>query len=721
MKAKALLFLFACVALSLLGQTSGDYRTKATGNWNAWTITWETFNGTAWVDATQTPTNANANVITVRNGHTVTVTANVSIDQTVIEAGGAVVASSGTLTIANGTGTDLTVYGTLEKINNITTTGTVVIGNGGKYVHNKNGDSLIQATWDNGSTCELTGLTTSQPGNRDQNLYNFTWNCPGQTGNENTTGANFLDFRGKLKVISTGSGSWTWTDSANTSKNIKDYEQTGGTVYMTQGGGDGIVNLTGDFIMSGGLLSETGGSTACAWNFNKAGTQLFNKTGGTISEVVSFTVNSGSTVDVVAQPFTGAGNFTLNSGGGLIIRDAAGITTSGASGAVQVTGTRTYNAAANYYYTGSVAQATGNGLTTANNLTIDNAAGVTLTNSVTVNGTLYQVAGSLSGTIATDGYDSAYIDIAESAENLAAFSASSATISPDNPDMYVDRSWSISSSTSTEKNVTFYWDTTDDNTYPWSATDPPAVFINGVKQTTVTWSEANPRQITISMSSFSGSAVIRVGRDNEQPLPVVLSAFNVMISGSNNVLLAWVTQSETGMLGFYVFRSQSEELAAATIVSPLIAASNTTQQQFYVFTDDDLTASGTYYYWLQSLDLDGGFSYHGPVAIYYNANGSYESPDVPVFTELNPIYPNPFNPRAYIPYSLDRVENVDFRIYNARGQQVREFRLGETIPGNHRLEWDGTDASGRVLPNGVYFFRMTAGKDSFQRKAVLLK
>ena len=89
---------------------------------------------------------------------------------------------------------------------------------------------------------------------------------------------------------------------------------------------------------------------------------------------------------------TGGGTFLLNNGATLGITSGAGITSSGATGNIQVTGTRTFNTGANYSYIGSVVQATGNGLpATVNNLTINNTGGttgVTLTNSVTANGIL---------------------------------------------------------------------------------------------------------------------------------------------------------------------------------------------------------------------------------------------------------------------------------------------------------------------------------------------
>src|SRR6185369_6321443 len=59
--------------------SNGDYRSKATGNWNS-ISTWEIYSGGSWIAASASPSSSDA-VITILTGHTVTVTANVTVDQ----------------------------------------------------------------------------------------------------------------------------------------------------------------------------------------------------------------------------------------------------------------------------------------------------------------------------------------------------------------------------------------------------------------------------------------------------------------------------------------------------------------------------------------------------------------------------------------------------------------------------------------------------------------
>jgi subtilisin family serine protease len=223
-----------------------------------------------------------------------------------------------------------------------------------------------------------------------------------------------------------------------------------------------------------------------------------------------------------------------------------------------------------------------------------------------------------------------------------------------------------------------------------------------------------------SNSSSNPSISIPVTLQVEAPLPVQLSSFTAAISAENYVNLTWVTQTETGVQGFYVLRGGNDELAAATTVSELIQATNTSQQQTYFFTDDELCEDGTYWYWLQNSDLDGTVDYHGPISIAFTTVGG-GIPSIPLVTALNPAYPNPFNPSTTLSYSLAEPSQVEIDIYNQRGQIVRSYSKEHNAPGHYSFSFDGRDHSGVPLSSGVYLYRMRAGTFSQFRKMVLCK
>src|SRR5262245_34720638 len=110
---KILMSVVLAVASYAQAQTAGDFRSIASGNWNS-TAVWERYNGSSWV-STVFPTNTACNVVTVPSPHIVTNTAALTIDQVVIESGATLRITNG-LIVANGTGIDMDVFGTVDNV-----------------------------------------------------------------------------------------------------------------------------------------------------------------------------------------------------------------------------------------------------------------------------------------------------------------------------------------------------------------------------------------------------------------------------------------------------------------------------------------------------------------------------------------------------------------------------------------------------------------------------
>lgn len=111
---------------------ASDYRSLGTGDWSA-AGTWQRYNGLTWVAATRSPTGSDG-IITVRAGHVVTVDVATAVDQVVVASGGQLtVATSVTLTIDDGTGSDLDVRGTVDVVGTLTVAASadVALGSGG--------------------------------------------------------------------------------------------------------------------------------------------------------------------------------------------------------------------------------------------------------------------------------------------------------------------------------------------------------------------------------------------------------------------------------------------------------------------------------------------------------------------------------------------------------------------------------------------------------------
>jgi hypothetical protein len=88
---------------------------------------------------------------------------------------------------------------------------------------------------------------------------------------------------------------------------------------------------------------------------------------------------------------------------------------------------------------------------------------------------------------------------------------------------------------------------------------------------------------------------------------------------------------------------------------------------------------------------------------------------------LNANYPNPFNPVTRIPFVLTTRLSVRLTVYDVLGRRVKQLAEGEMDPGQHEVDWDGTDEYGRIVANGIYFCRMQVGTFCVSRKLILTR
>jgi len=88
---------------------------------------------------------------------------------------------------------------------------------------------------------------------------------------------------------------------------------------------------------------------------------------------------------------------------------------------------------------------------------------------------------------------------------------------------------------------------------------------------------------------------------------------------------------------------------------------------------------------------------------------------------LHANYPNPFNPRTTIHYSLPQAMSVRLVIYDVSGRLVRKLVDRVQDAGDRAVSWDGRDERGLSVGSGVYIYRLEAGGTTLARKMSLLK
>jgi hypothetical protein len=94
----------------------------------------------------------------------------------------------------------------------------------------------------------------------------------------------------------------------------------------------------------------------------------------------------------------------------------------------------------------------------------------------------------------------------------------------------------------------------------------------------------------------------------------------------------------------------------------------------------------------------------------------YDGLGLPEIFMLYQNYPNPFNAKTIIPYSLPEEGFIKLAVYNLLGKEVRTLVEEFKSKGIDKVNFDA-----KSLPSGLYFYRLTAGKRSHVRKAMLVK
>jgi len=82
---------------------------------------------------------------------------------------------------------------------------------------------------------------------------------------------------------------------------------------------------------------------------------------------------------------------------------------------------------------------------------------------------------------------------------------------------------------------------------------------------------------------------------------------------------------------------------------------------------------------------------------------------------------NPNARIATIGFGLESAKPVRLAIYDVAGREVRRLVDSDLPAGVHARDWDGRDASGRVVAAGVYFARLAAGDRVLTQKLILTR
>ena len=103
-------------------------------------------------------------------------------------------------------------------------------------------------------------------------------------------------------------------------------------------------------------------------------------------------------------------------------------------------------------------------------------------------------------------------------------------------------------------------------------------------------------------------------------------------------------------------------------------------------------------------------------------NDEVEDNNTPALvTAVKGAHPNPFNPMTTVKFSVARTQHVTLAVYNMSGQRVATLVDGTYEAGEHPVQWNGTDSSGRGVSSGTYLVHMQSEDGVSASKIMLVR
>jgi len=176
---------------------------------------------------------------------------------------------------------------------------------------------------------------------------------------------------------------------------------------------------------------------------------------------------------------------------------------------------------------------------------------------------------------------------------------------------------------------------------------------------------------------------------------------------AGTMVLRWNPNAEADLAGYRLYRGTS----AAFVPGPgsLVATLPDTG-----YAD---AAGAPYVYKLTAVDEHGNES---PVTtLLPGAALAVEAGAGPGAVAFASPWPNPAGARTTLRFAMPRAGAARLAVYDAAGRLVRELAGGVYAAGEHVVDWDLSDNTGRTLNAGLYFARLeAAGRTLVRRIAV---
>lgn len=551
-----------------------------------------------------------------------------------------------------------TVFGSIVNKGTLTCTtpAKLLMNLGAVYDHSQNGGNIPSATWDSNSTCYISGLTTTHPTGGNQAFGSLTYDCPGMTAN--LTMASGVSVANDFTVQNTGGGAFRLLMTSGSFTVGDEMNLPGNGNFTISGTTDRTLTVLGGVFITGGNLDLCSGSAGNIGTLNVGGN--FNNFGaitetGTGKGVINF---NGS----AAQNFNQSG--TLVNDVDFNVNNSAGVTFSNST---TINGTLSL---------------------TSGILIIPNGVTVTIANGTGIGGSGFgatkhintQVGGATHGILAVNnmaalgaytlpmGNGTSYLPVTLTPATLSSFSVGVFTgITEDglpNGTAFtagkkagvVDAVWTINRNSGTSADMTLAW---------------PAALEGATFATYTTtqigishWDNPNwgtsvgTGDNTLNTATRSGVGVFSPFGVGKTPyvLPIKFSYVNAAKSNGYNTV-NWKAACSSSEVDFTVERATDGRNFNA--INTFTASQLRCAQPFDYVDNNNLT--GTVFYRIKSVEITGTITYSNIVKVTDQQKDML----------LVGISPNPVINQAQLHISTTKKDMVDLVIVSMEGKMVQ--------------------------------------------------
>ena len=202
---------------------------------------------------------------------------------------------------------------------------------------------------------------------------------------------------------------------------------------------------------------------------------------------------------------------------------------------------------------------------------------------------------------------------------------------------------------------------------------------------------AGTHTLTYSYSDAAGCSSQGTATITVNSIPVRLTNFTVERTGMEDVRANWTIEKEVAILRYELELARGDEALAAgqfTRIGEVPARQSNASVEQYSFMDVEPLKLGKRHYRLKMIAADGSFTY-----------SEVRTVEFPVITWR--VYPNPSSGKFYMTYQVAASEQMEARIYDAKGRLVKQYRK----PGSGSMQRLEVDLSPSSFASGVYMLQ----------------